>query len=57
LPKKDLAQLQRFAVRELPKAASNAAAIDRVLTALDEAWHRNERSSQAGSSGAQPSCT
>ena len=51
LPKKDLARLQHFAVRELPKAASNTAVIDRVLTALDQAWHRHERPSHAASSG------
>lgn len=41
LPNKDLVRLQHFAVRELPTGASNAAVIDRVLTALDEAWHRH----------------
>lgn len=55
LPKKDLARLQHFAVRELSKAASNAAVIDRVLTALDEAWHRHERPSHAACSGEQSS--
>lgn len=55
LPKKDLARLQHFAVRELPKAASNAAVIDRVLTALDEACHRHERPSHAACSGEQSS--
>lgn len=57
LPKGDLARLQHFAVRELPKAASNAAVIDRVLTALDEAWHRYERPSHAACSGEQSSPT
>ena len=37
LPRRDLAPLQRFARRELPKAASNAAMLDRVLRVLDEA--------------------
>lgn len=37
LPRRDLAPLQRFARRELPKAASNAAMLDRVLGVLDEA--------------------
>jgi hypothetical protein len=37
LPRRDLHRLQRFARRELPKAASNAALLDRVLVALDEA--------------------
>lgn len=40
LPQRDLERLQRFARRELPKAASNAAMIDRVLAALDAASHR-----------------
>lgn len=43
LPKDDLTRLQQFAIRELPKAASNAGVIDRVLIALDEAVHRKER--------------
>lgn len=43
VPKADLSRLQQFAVRELPKAASNAGVIDRVLGALDEAAHRQER--------------
>lgn len=43
VPKADLIRLQRFAVRELPKAASNAGVIDRVLSALDEAVHREGR--------------
>ncbi len=37
LPRRDLAPLQRFARRELPKAASNAAMLGRVLRVLDEA--------------------
>lgn len=37
LPRRDVALLQRFARRELPKAASNAAILDRVLRVLDEA--------------------
>ena len=37
LPRRDLAPLQRFARRELPKAASNAAMLDRVLRVLDQA--------------------
>jgi hypothetical protein len=32
-----LALLQRFARRELPKAASNAAMLDRMLRVLDQA--------------------
>ena len=43
VPKADLTRLQQFAVRELPKAASNARVIDRVLGALDEAAHRQTR--------------
>jgi hypothetical protein len=43
VPKADLSRLQQFAVRELPKAASNAGVIDRVLTALDEAALEQER--------------
>lgn len=35
LPRRDVELLQRFAHRELPKAASDAAMLDRVLTALD----------------------
>lgn len=37
LPRRDVVRLQRFARRELPKAASEAAVIDRVLAALDAA--------------------
>jgi len=40
LPQRDVDRLQRFARRELPKAASNAALLDRVLAALDAASHR-----------------
>jgi len=40
LPQRDVDRLQRFARRELPKSASNAAMIDRVLAALDGASHR-----------------
>lgn len=47
LPKDDLTRIQQFAVRELPKAASNAAVIDRVLIALDEAVHRKDRGTSA----------
>jgi hypothetical protein len=43
VPKGDIAKLQKFAVRELPKAASNAGVIDRVLIALDDAAHRQNR--------------
>ena len=48
LPQRDVDRLQQFARRELPKAASNARVIDRVLTALDHASHR---SPTAGSPG------
>lgn len=48
VPKADLSRLQQFAVREVPKAASNAAVIDRVLGALDEAAHRQERDKARG---------
>lgn len=57
LPNKGLVRFAAFAVRELPKGASNAAVIDRVLTALDEAWHRHERPSHAASSDKQTSPT
>lgn len=40
LPQRDVDRLQHFARRELPKIASNAAVIDRVLIALDKASHR-----------------
>ncbi|WP_066822324.1 hypothetical protein [Sphingomonas mali] len=40
VPQRDVARLQLFARRELPKAASNAAMLDRVLAALDVASHR-----------------
>ena len=40
LPQRDLDRLQRFARRELPKAATNAAMLDRVGAALDAASHR-----------------
>lgn len=40
LPQRDVDRLQRFARRELPKAASNAAMIDRVLAGLDAASRR-----------------
>jgi len=49
VPKDDLTRLQQFAVRELPKAASNAGVIDRVLGALDEAAHQQERGRPSGS--------
>lgn len=41
MPQRDIDRLQRFARRELPKAASNARVIDRVLSALDAASHRS----------------
>jgi len=34
-PRRDIVRLQRFARRALPKAASNAAMLDRVLRVLD----------------------
>jgi len=37
LPRRDIALLQRFARRALPKAASSAAMLDRVLRVLDAA--------------------
>ncbi|WP_066806311.1 hypothetical protein [Sphingomonas asaccharolytica] len=40
MPQRDVERLQLFARRELPKAASNAGVIDRVLSALDAASHR-----------------
>ena len=40
LPQRDVDRLQHFARRELPKAASSAGVIDRVLAALDRASHR-----------------
>ena len=40
LPQRDIDRLQRFARRELPRSASNAAMLDRVLRALDAASHR-----------------
>lgn len=40
IPQRDVDRLRRFARRELPKAASNAAMLDRVLRALDAASHR-----------------
>jgi hypothetical protein len=40
LPQRDVDRLQQFAHREIPKAASNAGVIDRVLTALHAASHR-----------------
>lgn len=49
VPKADLTRLQQFAVRELPKAASNAGMIDRVLSALDEAARRPKRGKASGS--------
>lgn len=42
LPQRDVERLQRFARRELPKVASNAGVIDRVLDALDRASHRQQ---------------
>lgn len=49
VPKADLTRLQQFAVRELPKAASNTRMIDRVLGALDEAALLQERGRTSGS--------
>lgn len=43
LPQRDVDRLQHFARRELPKAATNAGVIDRVLAALDLASHRRRR--------------
>lgn len=40
LPQRDVDRLQHFARRELPRAATNAAVIDRVLAALDLGSHR-----------------
>lgn len=40
LPQRDVDRLQHFARRELPKAASKAAMLDRVLAALDAASRR-----------------
>ena len=40
VPQRDVDRLQRFARCELPKAVSNAAMLDRVLTTLDAASHR-----------------
>ena len=40
LPQRDVDRLQRFARRELPKAVSNTAMLDRVLATLDAASHR-----------------
>lgn len=42
LPQRDVDRLQHFARKELPKAASNAAMLDRVLAALDAGSHRQE---------------
>lgn len=41
LPQRDVDRLQHFARRELPKAASNAGMLDRVLSALGAASHRD----------------
>jgi hypothetical protein len=43
LPQRDVDRLQHFARRELPKAATNAGVIDRVLAALDLASQRHRR--------------
>jgi hypothetical protein len=40
LPQRDVDRLQRFARKELPKAASNAAMLDRVMKSLEAASHR-----------------
>jgi hypothetical protein len=44
LPQRDVDRLQHFARRELPKAATSAGVIDRVLAALDLASHRRPKS-------------
>lgn len=49
LPQRDLDRLQRFAREALPKAASNATMLDRVLTALDLASHRRDTSGRPNS--------
>ena len=40
LPQRDVDRLQNFARQSLPKAAPNAAMLDRVLTVLNAASHR-----------------
>lgn len=40
IPQRDVDRLQRFARRELPKTASNAAILDRVLAVLDAGSNR-----------------
>jgi hypothetical protein len=42
LPQRDVERLQVFAAKELPKAASNAAMLDRVLAALENGSHRRD---------------
>ena len=48
VPQRDVDRLQHFARRELPKAASNAAMLDRVLAALDAASHRGPAAADGG---------
>jgi len=48
VPQRDVDRLQRFAQKELPKTASKAAVLDRVLTALDAASHRHRIRSGEG---------
>lgn len=43
LPQRDVLRLERFARRELPKAASKAAMLDRVLAALGAGSPRQSR--------------
>ena len=40
IPQRDVARLQEFVRRELPKAVSNAAMLDGVLAAFNDASHR-----------------
>ncbi|QDZ09045.1 hypothetical protein FPZ24_04670 [Sphingomonas panacisoli] len=42
VPQRDVDRLLRFARKELPKAASNAAMLDRVLKSLEAGSHRPE---------------
>lgn len=43
LPQRDVDRLQHFAQAELPKAATNASVIDRVLAALDRGSYTRRR--------------
>lgn len=43
LPQRDVDRLQGFARRTLPKAAPNAAMLDRVLSVLNAGSHRREK--------------